>query len=152
MKQTVGLHNAHINDNMPLNTTNKAAYQQYKSSLLLPLCRKKCTTSSRNYHWLWWVLHIVTKSFWFFDTNHSKENTTTIICDILNHSQGKFVIDIKKISWSCPDKFFSKINIQIHSWSEKIARILQDIQSWSCPCTPLEHTLGWPYLRQIKSA
>jgi len=30
--------------------------------------------------------------------NHSKENTTTIICDILNHSQGKFVIEIKQIS------------------------------------------------------
>jgi len=26
---------------MPLNTTNKAAYQQYKSCLLLPLCWKK---------------------------------------------------------------------------------------------------------------
>ena len=27
--------------------------------------------------------------------------------------------------------------IQIQSWSEKIASILQDIQSWSCPCSPL---------------
>jgi len=30
--------------------------------------------------------------------NYSKENTTPIICDILNHSQGNFVIDIKQIS------------------------------------------------------
>jgi len=30
------------------------------------------------------------------------------------------------------------MNIQIHSWSEKIASILQDIQSWSCPCSPLD--------------
>ena len=27
--------------------------------------------------------------------NHSKENTTIIICDILNHSQRKFFIEIK---------------------------------------------------------
>jgi len=46
--------------------------------------------------------------------NHSKENTATIICEILNHSLGNFVIEIKKIS-SC----FSKISIQIQSWSEK---------------------------------
>ena len=26
--------------------------------------------------------------------NYSPENTTTIICDILNHSQGNFVIEI----------------------------------------------------------
>jgi len=69
--------------------------------------------------------------------NHSKENTTTIICDILNNSPGNFVIEIKQISWSCPDPFFSKINIQIQSGSEKIASILQDIQCWSCPCSPL---------------
>jgi len=30
--------------------------------------------------------------------NHSKENTATLICDILNQSQGNFVIEIKQIS------------------------------------------------------
>jgi len=42
--------------------------------------------------------------------NHSKENNSTIMinCDILNHSQENFVIEIKQISWSCPDPFFSK--------------------------------------------
>jgi len=29
---------------------------------------------------------------------HSKENTTTIVCDILNHSDGNFVIEIKQLS------------------------------------------------------
>jgi len=36
---------------------------------------------------------------------HSEENTATIICDILNHSQEKFVIEIKPMSWS---NFFQK--------------------------------------------
>ena len=67
--------------------------------------------------------------------NHSKEDNSTIICDILNHSQENFVIKIKQISWSCPDPIFSKIKIQ--SWSKKIASILQDIQSWSYPCSPV---------------
>jgi len=40
--------------------------------------------------------------------NHSKENNTNIICDILNHSQENFVIEIKHISWSCPDPIFFK--------------------------------------------
>ena len=40
--------------------------------------------------------------------NHIKENTTTIIDDILNHSQGNFVIEIKQISWSCSDPIFLK--------------------------------------------
>jgi len=38
---------------------------------------------------------------------------------------------------------FFKMNIQIQSWSEKIASILQDIQSWSCPCSPLSHISLW---------
>jgi len=29
------------------------------------------------------------------------------------------------------------MNIQIQSWFEKISSILQDIQSWCCPCSPL---------------
>ena len=29
------------------------------------------------------------------------------------------------------------MNIQIQSWSNKIASILPDIQSWFCPCSPL---------------
>jgi len=32
------------------------------------------------------------------------------------------------------------MNIQIQSSSENIASILQDIQSWSCPCSPLVHS------------
>jgi len=87
------------------------------------------------------VQHILTKSFWFF-VNHSIENTITIICDILNHSQRNFFIEIKQISWSCPDPTFSKMNFQIQSWSKKIASILQNIQSWSCPCSPLLYTLA----------
>ena len=51
-------------------------------------------------------------------------NTHLCICDILNHSQENFVIEIEKISWSRPNPFFSKMYIQIQSWSEKIASIL----------------------------
>ena len=40
--------------------------------------------------------------------NHSKENNSTIICDILHHCQENFVIEIKQISWSCPDPIFFK--------------------------------------------
>jgi len=40
--------------------------------------------------------------------SHSKENSSTIICDILNQSQENFVTEIKQISWSCPDPIFSK--------------------------------------------
>ena len=69
--------------------------------------------------------------------NHNKENNSTIICDILNHSQENFVTEIKQISWSCPDTTFFKNHIQIKSRYEKIASTLQDIQSWSCPCSPL---------------
>jgi len=36
----ISLHNTH----MRFSTTNKAAYQQYKTSLLVPLGRKKLTT------------------------------------------------------------------------------------------------------------
>ena len=35
--------------------------------------------------------------FWEYE-DHSKENTTTIICDILSPSQGNFVTEIKQIS------------------------------------------------------
>ena len=38
--------------------------------------------------------------------NHNKENATTIICDVLNHSQGNLVIEIKQISCSRPDPIF----------------------------------------------
>jgi len=41
--------------------------------------------------------------------NHNcKENNSTIICDILNHSQENFVIETKQISRSCPDPIFFK--------------------------------------------
>jgi len=40
--------------------------------------------------------------------NHSKENNSTIICDILNHSQENFVIEIKQISSPCPDPIYFK--------------------------------------------
>jgi len=30
--------------------------------------------------------------------NYSKEKTSTTICDILNHSQGNFITEIKRIS------------------------------------------------------
>ena len=73
---------------VPLSTTDNTACQHCKSS------------------WLWWVQHILTKYCWFFYC--SKENTTTIIFDVLNHSQGNFVSEIKRISWSCPDPIFFK--------------------------------------------
>ena len=44
-------------------------------------------------------------TYWQYK-NHSKENTATIISDILNHSQENSVIDIKQIS--CPDPNFFK--------------------------------------------
>ena len=42
-----------------------------------------------------------------YKTN-SKENTPTIICGILNLSQGNFAIEIKPMSWSCPDPIYFK--------------------------------------------
>jgi len=41
-----------------------------------------------------------------YKNHNSKENNSTIICDILNHSQENFVIEIKQIS--CPDSIFFK--------------------------------------------
>jgi len=35
------------------------------------------------------------------------------------------------------------MNIQIQSWSEKIASILLKIQFWSCTCSPLLLTPQW---------
>ena len=40
--------------------------------------------------------------------NHSKENNSTSVSDILNHSQENFFIEIKRISWSGPDPIFFK--------------------------------------------
>jgi len=44
--------------------------------------------------------------------NHSKEDSSTTICDILKHSQENFVIEIKQISWSCPDPIVFKNKYQ----------------------------------------
>ena len=97
---------------------------------------------------------ILTKSFW----NFVKENIlvkkilpTTIICDFLNYSQENVVIEVKQIPWCCLDSFFSKINVQIQSWSKKIASILQDIQSWCCPYSPLIPTHFDNYFAEIAS-
>ena len=128
---------------MPLSTTNKAAYQQYKSSLLLPLRRKK------NYDKATRIISLIVMCAPHTDKiilsfceykNHSKENTSTIMSMwhlILNHSQGNFVMEIKQISWSCPDSIFFKNKYPNPILIQKIASILQDIQSWSCPCSPL---------------
>jgi len=52
---------------MPFSITNKAAYQQYKSSLLLsPSWKIYLRWSNTNFHRLWWVQHLLTKPFWFF--------------------------------------------------------------------------------------
>ena len=67
--------------------------------------------------------------------------SATIICDILNHSQKNFVIEIKPISWFCPDPIFFKNGYPI--LIRKIASILQDIQSWSCPCSLLVESRSW---------
>jgi len=47
------------------------------------------------------------RTYWQYK-KHSKENSAAIICDILNHSQENFVIEIKPISWFCPDPIFFK--------------------------------------------
>jgi len=85
---------------MAFSTTNKAACQQYKSSLLLPLGRKKINDKVT-----WITIDCDECRTHCQYKNHSKENTATIICDILNHSQKNFVIEIKPISWS---NFFQK--------------------------------------------
>jgi len=99
---------------MPLSTTYKAAYQQYKSSLLLPLRRKKHYDKGTQ------IISLIVMSAPRTDKiilifceykNHSKENTSTIMSMwhlILNHSQENFVMEIKHISWSCPDPIFFK--------------------------------------------
>ena len=113
-----------------------------QSTATLHLTGKYLLWSNTNYDQLWWVQHIVTNHFdflWIYSRNHSKESNSTIICDILNVESlsGKFryrnQTNILILSWSN----FSKTNIQIQSWSEKIPSILQDIQSWSSPCSPL---------------
>jgi len=93
-----------------------------------------------NYHWLRWVQHVVTKSFWVFVNTKTiaKKHCHHRLCrDILNHSQGNLVIEINQISWSCPDPIFFKNKFPNPILIQKIASILQDIQSWSCPCSPL---------------
>jgi len=40
----------------------------------------------------------------------SKENTSTLICDILNHSQGNFVVESNKYPDPVLIEFFSKIS------------------------------------------
>jgi len=44
---------------MPFSTTNKAAYQQ-QEQLTTSTWPEKLTMSNTNYHWLWWVQHILT--------------------------------------------------------------------------------------------
>ena len=94
-----------------------------------------------NYHRLWWVQHILTKSFWFFvNIKNSKENNSTIICVILNHPRENFVMEIKQISWSCPDPTFFTNKYLNPILIQKVASILQDIQSWSCRCSPVVYS------------
>ena len=62
---------------------------------------------------------------------------TTIVCDICNHRQGNFVIEIKQISRSCPDPIFFKNIYPNRILFRKIACILRNIQSWSFLCSPL---------------
>ena len=99
------------------------AYQHYKSSLLLPLRRNKIYDKVTRI--IMSATHTDKIILIFCEyKNHSKENITKINGDILNHSQGNFDTEIKKISWS-----IKKINISIQSWYKKIPSILQFIYS-----------------------
>jgi len=64
-----------------------------------------------------------------------------MICDILNHSQKNFVIEIKPISWSCPDRIFFKNVYANPILIRRNRKYPEDIQSWSCPCSPLLRVL-----------
>jgi len=100
---------------------HKAAYQQYKSSLLFPVHQKNIYDKVTRIIIDCDVCSTFWQSFSFFVTIRKHYQH---LCNILNHSPGNFIIEIKQISWSCPDAFFPKINIQIQSWSEKITGYL----------------------------
>ena len=80
---------------MTFSTTNKAAYQQYKSSSLLPLGRKKSTMKQHES-----PLVVMSAAHTDNIKNTAKKTLppSFVSCDILNHSQGNFVIEIKPIS------------------------------------------------------
>jgi len=112
----IRLHNTHIcHSAQQTKQHTSTAALQYKSSLLLPLRGKKtynkitriivdCDECSTNWQKDFDIVVNIT---------HSKENTTTIICDILNHSQGNVVVESQHrnptsylfLSWS---NFFQK--------------------------------------------
>jgi len=87
------------------------------------------------------VQRILTNSFWFFVKKSILVKNTTSLPPSFVTSW----ITFRKVSLHKSNKytdpvliqFFSKKSIQIQSWSKKIACILQDIQSWSCPSSPL---------------
>jgi len=110
-KKLIGLHNTHIcHSAQQIKQQTSTAALQYKSSLLLPLRGKKTYNE---------ITQTIVdcdecSTYWqkafdiFVNTTHSNENTTTIICAILNHSQGNVVIEIQQVSCSCPDPIFFK--------------------------------------------
>jgi len=124
---------------MPLSITKQSSIPATRAAYYFHLAGKYLQWSNTNYHRKWWVQHILTNSFWFFLNIKIKAEKTRAPSIVTSR------ITIRKISLyksnNCPDpvltQFFSKISIQMQSWSKKIASILQDIQFWSCLCPPL---------------
>ena len=79
--------------------------------------------------------------------NHnSEENNSTIICDILNHSQENFVIETKQISRSCPDPIFFKNKKPNPVAILRGARMGRGppVFAWPCVCPP-SFFLNFPF-------
>jgi len=90
---------------MPFSTTNKAAYQQLTTSTWPEQINDEVTRITID----------CDECSTYWQNKKQSKNTATIICDILNHSEENFVIEIKPISWSCPvpiffQKWISKSN------------------------------------------
>jgi len=95
---------------MPLSTTNKAAYQHYKSSL-----QQYFHVAGKNYDKETWITTDCDEcsTCWqnnidFFVNMKTIAKKTLSLSFVTHHSQGNFVIEIRQISWSCPDPIFFK--------------------------------------------
>ena len=95
---------------MPLSITKQsntpAIYEQLTTSTSL---EEHLRWSTTNYHRLWWVQHILTKSFWFFVNMKVIAKKTTAPSFVTSWiTLENFILEIKQISWSCPDPIFFK--------------------------------------------
>ena len=106
----ISLHNTHMRHSLSTTKQSSIQFQQYRAAYHFLLARKYLRWSNTKYHRLWWVQHLLTKSFWFFvNIKIIAKKTTTPSMHHLWHLQslsGKFRYRNQTISWSCPDPSF----------------------------------------------